>query len=323
MVAEQKRFKKRARQSFAFVLSVVCVIVLTIGELKPGLNIPSWSDMFGQLSSEPQSEPVQYAEELGGDILMSVHAIDVGQGDCTLVRVSDVTILIDSGERGNGDDVLEYIDDLGISRLDYVIATHPHSDHIGGLTEVMKGIDVDCLIMPEVSEDMIPISSAYSDFMDIAIEKKSDGMKIERATAGNTYVLTDYAEMTVLSPLGDSYLDLNDYSVAILIACNDVTFFSAGDITHTAEKELMEKYPNLLADLMKISHHGGDESNLKAFIRQLSPTYAYICCGEDNSYGHPTETVLDILDGYSVKYRRTDLEGSFVYYTDGKIFIED
>lgn len=323
MVAEQKRFNKRLKQSLFFILAVVCVVILTIGELRPELEIPSWSGMFGQLSDEPQDEPRQYADKLSGDILMSVHEIDVGQGDCTFVRAGDVTVLIDSGERGNGENVLDYIESLGIKRLDYVVATHPHSDHIGGLIEVLKNIDVGTLLIPEISESMIPTSSTYSSFMDIAAEKKKNGMTVEKAIAGNSYRLSNSVKMTVLSPLSEDYTNLNDYSIALLFCCDDVNFFTAGDITHKVEKQLMEQYPDLRADLIKISHHGSDESNLKVFIKQLNPAYAFIGCGEGNSYGHPTEAVLNILNEYGIRYRRTDLAGSFVYYTDGKTFIED
>ncbi len=323
MVAEQKRFNKRLKQSLFFILAVVCAVILTIGEIKPELEIPSWSGMFAQLGDEPQDEPRQYADKLNGDILMSVHAIDVGQGDCTLIRAGTVTVLIDSGERGNGDNVLEYIDGLDIKKLDYVVATHPHSDHIGGLLDVMKNIDVGTLIIPEISESMVPTSSTYSSFMDIAAEKQKGGMRIEKAVAGSGYNLNDNVKMSVLSPFDEDYTNLNDYSIALLFTCNDVGFFTAGDITHKVEKELMEQYPELKADLIKVSHHGSDESNLKAFVKQLDPAYAFISCGEDNSYGHPTEIVLDILKELNIRYRRTDLAGSFVYYTDGKTFIED
>ncbi len=270
--------------------------------------------MYAQLSGEERPEPE--------DMIMSVHAIDVGQGDCTLVRVGGRNILIDAGENGNGENVLEYLDDLGIRKLDYVIATHPHSDHIGGLDTVMNAIAVDNIIMPDVAEELIPTGRTYSDFLDAAIAKKESGTNIISAKPGDTHVLTDYAEMTVLSPFGQHYTDLNDYSVAILITCKNVKFFSAGDITSNVEWELIEAYPDLEADLFKVSHHGSDASNHRTFITILDADYAFISCGRNNSYGHPELKVLKNLKQNGVEYRRTDIQGSFVYYTDGERFYE-
>ncbi len=304
-------------------MAVVCAIVLTIGELWPSTDFPSWSEMFQQISNDPKPEPEEYADELSGDIIMSVHAIDVGQGDCTLVRIGEKTILIDGGENGKGQDVLDYIDDLGIKKLDYLIGTHPHSDHIGGLDTVLNELEVGTLIIPQVDESLIPSGRTYTDFLDAAIMQKENGMNVESAEEGKVYELSDYAKMEILSPLYNDYTDLNDYSVAVLITCRDVSFFSAGDITHTVEYQLMEHYPDIKADLIKVSHHGSNKSNLKGFIKMLDPDYGYICCGKDNDYGHPYASVLNILKDCEVKYRRTDLEGSFVYYTDGSTFIEN
>ncbi len=303
-------------------MAVVCVIVLTIGQLKPESGLPSWSEMFSQINGQPQDEPVEYAEELNGQILMSVHAIDVGQGDCTLVRLGDISVLIDAGENGKGSDVLDYLYDIGIKKLDYVIGTHPHSDHIGGLDTVLEHVEVDRLIIPQVDESLIPTGITYTDFLDAALAQKENGMKVDSAEPGAVYKLTDYAEMKILSPRSVSYTDLNDYSVAVLITCGDVSFFSAGDITHYVERQIMEAYPDIQADLMKVSHHGSGKSNLKMFIDRIEPKYAYICCGRNNDYGHPFESVLNIFDECGVRIRRTDLDGSFVYYTDGKNFIE-
>ncbi len=302
---------------------VVSIIVLTIGELRPESGMPSWSQMFQQLSDTPQAEPEVYADELCGDILMSVHAIDVGQGDCTLVRLGEISILIDAGENGRGDDVLDYLDDLGIRKLDYVIGTHPHSDHIGGLDTVLEAVEVGRLIIPQVDESLIPTGKTYTDFLDAALEQKEKGMVVDSADAGKVYQLNDLAKMEILSPLSVSYTDLNDYSVAVIITCGDVRFFSAGDITHLVERQIMEAYPDVQADLMKVSHHGSGKSNLRVFIDRIEPQFAYICCGRNNDYGHPFDSVLEIFDDCSVKVRRTDLDGSFVYYTDGKTFIEN
>ncbi len=305
------------------MLAAVCIIILTIGQLRPETGMPSWSQMFQQLSNSPQEEPSEYEDVLDGEILMSVHAVDVGQGDSTLIRVGDITVLIDAGENGKGGDVLDYINDLGIKRLDYVIGTHPHSDHIGGLDTVLNNIEVGRLIIPDVDESLIPTGKTYSDFLDAALAQKEKGMIVDSAKQGNIYKLTDYANMEIISPSNNNYVDLNDYSVAVLIKCGDVSFFSAGDITHFVEYEIMESYSDIHADLMKVSHHGSDKSSLFTFISQIKPKYAYICCGKNNDYGHPHKSVLRILDKCEIKYRRTDLEGSFVYYTDGKRFIEN
>ncbi len=278
--------------------------------------------MFAQLSGEPDPEPSVDNDELSGDIRMSVHAIDVGQGDCTLIRVDGKTILIDAGENGKGRSVIEYIDDLGIDKLDYVIGTHPHSDHIGGLDTVLYEIKAETLIIPNVREDLIPTNDTYSDFLDSALDAKEDGMKIIQAMCGDVYQISSDSDLRILSPLKDDYSDLNDFSVAVVITCGNTSFFAGGDITCETEIDLIEQYPDLDVELIKLSHHGGNESNSYEFIRHISPDYAFISCGIDNTYGHPKERILDILDNCGVKYRRTDIEGSLVYYSDGQTFIE-
>lgn len=294
------------------------VITLTIGQLFPSSGVPSWSGMFSFLHT--QATPAQLSDELEGDVKMSVHVIDVGQADSILVMSGEHAALIDAGENGCGEIVLDYLKKQGIKKLDIAVATHPHSDHVGGMDVVLRHIPADTIIMPDVPEELIPSGRSYSDFLDAAAEAKGKGTQICRACAGDAYTLGD-TTLTILSPTQDcGYIDLNDWSVSLLITCDKASFFTAGDISSLVEDDIMHRDPFLTAQLVKLSHHGSSASNSEAMLRQLHPAHAVISVGKNNDYGHPSKTVLNRLKKLGIEYRRTDTSGTLVYYTDGKTF---
>ncbi|MDR1002436.1 MAG: MBL fold metallo-hydrolase [Oscillospiraceae bacterium] len=307
---QSKRRKDRdMKRLIAAVIAALIAVVLTVGEFSGG-DMPSWSAMFSASNTEEDGG----STSLIGDAHVEVHAIDVGQGDCTLIRCGEQNILIDAGDNGRGEDVLSYLSDIGVERLDMVIATHPHADHIGGLDEVISEMDVGGIIMPLIPDSQVPTGVTYSDFLDAIADKK---LKAKKAEAGDVYEF-DGVEMTILSPeKGETFGDLNDYSVAVVFRYLDFSFFTAGDITTKVEKNLLDRIEPFTVDLYKASHHGGAASNYGSFVRMLSPKYAYVQSGRDNSYGHPHEEVVDLFDKLKIKMCRNDTDGTIVYRTDG------
>lgn len=237
------------------------------------------------------------------------HYIDVGQADAEFVEFPDgSTMLIDAGESKTAKDLIQYIKALGYDEITYVVATHPHSDHIGGMADVFGEFQVDNFYLPSA----VATSKTFEKMLDAA---ENEGCPIIQAKAGVNIFDTGTVKADFLSPVSDKYKDLNDYSAAVKIVYDKNSFLFMGDCEKTAESELN---PNdVRADVLKVGHHGSDSSSGEAFIAAVSPVYAVISVGENNSYNHPCSETLDTLEKYGAKIYRTDKDGTIVIYGDG------
>lgn len=246
---------------------------------------------------------------------MTVSFIDVGQGNCTLLRCKDKTILVDAGEVGAADTVINYIKNLKIDTLDCVIATHPHSDHIGALTKVLYEFKIKDLIMPEIPEDIIPTSKTYEKFLTAVSENAEN---VIAAEPGETY---SYGEMNmeIFAPLHD-YDDLNDMSVVSRISYGETSVMFMGDATSAVEKDLLSESTDYSAKILNVGHHGSKTSSSEAWLEAVNPEYAVICCGLNNDYGHPNKVVTNRLEKLGIDFFRTDLLGTIVFESDSKEF---
>lgn len=245
---------------------------------------------------------------------VSVHFVDVGQGDCSLIMHDGQTILIDSGEKGTEEIVIDYITNQGINSLDYVIATHPHSDHIGSLDDVINAFSVKNVIMPRLSEINTPTTAAYESLLNAV---KNSGARVIPATVGATYSIGQL-EMTVLSPLEQSE-DINNMSVVVNLTFGETSFLFTGDAEAPAEKIMLNgEYARYLnADVLKVGHHGSSSSSSKRFLDKVTPDIAVISCGQGNDYGHPHKETVSALTSRDVEILRTDEKGTIVIESDG------
>jgi len=246
---------------------------------------------------------------------LKVHYIDVGQGDSILVHTNDVAMLIDAGERGYGPGVVNYIKDQGINKLDYLILTHPHADHIGGATYVINAFDIGKIIMPKASH-------TSQTFENLLTTIQNKGMKITSPNPGDEYQLGS-AKFIIVAPNSSSYNDLNDYSVVCKVVFADTSFLFTGDAESISENEIINKGFDIKADILKVGHHGSDSSTTEQFLKTVSPKYAIISCGKGNQYGHPTQAVLNRLAANNVELYRTDESGTIVATSDGKTITFD
>lgn len=237
-----------------------------------------------------------------------VHYIDVGQGDSELICCNGEYMLIDAGVSSAGDTVVEYIKNLGIEKLDYVVCTHGHADHCGGLDEVVENLDVDTVFTSPYAGD----SSAYEKFTE-AVESAS--LTLDVPDYGVKYSLGQ-AQFEFIGPLSD-HTNVNDDSLVMRLVYGDTSFLFTGDITATAEKELIEDGENLKCDVLKVAHHGSSGSSCYQFIYEAEPKIGVISCGKDNDYGHPHEETLSRLSDADVTVYRTDELGSIVIFSDG------
>ncbi len=290
---------------------LVCAALVTVSEYFPIPGIPSWSELSSKISS--QAGGSSFSQAVEGDV--SVHFIDVGQGDSALIRTKGKTVLIDAGENGRGEDVLAYLESQGVSKLDLVIGTHPHSDHIGGLDEVMRAVEVDTLLMPYIPEELVPTTKTYEDVLLTASEQ---GVQVQEARAGETFALADGAVLSILGPVGE-YEDLNNFSVVAKLEYGETSFLFTGDAESEAEQDLLKQYGEELdSDVLKLGHHGSSTSTSKGFFEKVSPQCAVICCGKDNSYGHPHKETLELLASTGTPYYTTEQNGTVAFTTDGK-----
>ena len=247
-------------------------------------------------------------EENSGSNGLYVHFIDVGQADAALVLCGDDAMLIDGGNTADSDLIYAYLEENGITVLDYIVCTHPHEDHVGGLPAAFEKCHVDNVLSPVTEYN----SDAFSKFVSAA---EKQGLSITVPDPGMTFSLGD-AQVTVLGPVHD-YDDVNNTSIVLKIVYGDTSFIFMGDAENQAEHDIIESGANLESTVLKIGHHGSESSTSYLFLRSVMPSYAIISVGAGNSYGHPHEETLSRLRDAGVKLYRTDMQGTIIAHSDG------
>lgn len=253
-------------------------------------------------------------ELLASDSNLQIHMIDVDQGESILiVTPSQKTILIDGGEVAQGKKVKAYLTKHNIDKIDLLIGTHPHSDHIGGLTEIVNNFKIGEVIMPE----KMHTTRAFERLL-TAIESK--GLSITPPPVGDTIQFDTDISLHFLGPLKDYGDNLNLWSIVFRLDYKNKSFLFTGDTEVPAENDLMDTYnaDDLKAHVLNIAHHGSSTSTSEQFLDYVSPEIALISLGKDNSYGHPHREIMERLQKANVLIYRTDLQQSVVLISDGE-----
>ncbi len=243
---------------------------------------------------------------------LTVHFIDVGQGDSILVEYDGKTMLIDAGESNMGSRVSAFLKEQGISSLDYVVATHPHADHIGGMLTILNQYPVGQFI-----DSGYPHTSQTYENMLTAIDTKNIPFHV--AQRGENVDLAQGIEIQVLNPKEEQSEDLNENSVVLKIIHEDVSFLLMGDAGLEAESSIMAVGYDVDADILKVGHHASTSGSGQNFIQAVSPEVSIIEVGADNDYGHPHAEILQRLQSVSTVYR-TDYDGTITITTDGSTY---
>lgn len=238
-----------------------------------------------------------------------VYFLDVGQADAAILQCGDEVMMIDGGESSDSSLIYSYLTKtLGITHIDYMIATHPHADHIGGLSGALNACSVGVVYSPVRSNDSKQFSSLVK-----YVQKQ--GRELTVPEISDSFAFGD-AQVQFLSPMKE-YSNINDCSIVVRITHGNNTFLFTGDAEWDAEHDMVDSGYDLSAAVLKVGHHGSDTSSSYVFLREVMPKYAVISCGKDNSYGHPTEDVLSRLRDVGAQIIRTDLQGDVVFVSDG------
>lgn len=295
-MAKRKRVKYNTRRKGNIFIFILALIVIICGR---------FTDKFDET---PVTSPVNYTVS---DKDVKVHIIDVGQGSSSLIQCGNEGILIDGGEREYGKDLVTYLNKAGITKLKYVVASHPHTDHIGGLINVLDVFETESIIMPKLSEINTPTTKTYENFL---LKIKEKGIKAIAAKYGEKYYINN-TMLEVFAPL-EQDKDLNNMSVVCRVTAFSTSFLFPGDASIAEMSDFNNKNTNFSCDIMAAAHHGSSESLNKKFLTECNPDIVVYSCGEDNSYGHPHNETVDFYNKLGCKSYRTDKSGTILFTCD-------
>ena len=295
---------KKGNKSGGLIGSIIAIIIIIAIALFGG-NTDLLNVLTASASDNVNVENVESLENvtittgnscisnIPNDGALRVYCLDVGQGDSILISNNGKNMLIDASTNEMGGRVVDYLNKLGIKRIDYLVGTHPHEDHIGGLDNVIKNFDIGTIYMPKVAAN----TKTYEDVIDAISSKK---LKVTTPKVGDTFSVGD-ASCEVMA-IGNNTEDLNACSIVIKLDYDDVSYLFTGDAEGSVESA--RDWPEI--DILKVGHHGSSTSSTANFLKQIKPKIALISCGAGNSYGHPHQKAVERLTKIGAKIYRTD-----------------
>ena len=240
---------------------------------------------------------------------MEVHFIDVGQADCALLASGGHFMLIDGGNNEDDELIVSYLRNAGVEKLDIVVGTHPHEDHIGALDAAIEAVDVGAVYMPDVSAD----TATYRDVLDAV---KGKGLQVQHPEPGDVLDFNGLP-VEIFGPVKE-YSNTNNNSIVLRVSVGETAFLFTGDAEVEAEFDILEQGFDISADVLKVSHHGSSGSSVEEFLAYADADYAVISVGKCNIYDHPEAVTLKRLQNYGMEIFRTDEQGTIVCSTDGE-----
>ena len=305
MAAKRKKKKSSRSPIVLFFIIILAVLAILYNQFGEKLGLPDLVGSFEQQTTTPP--PVPDGEEV------LIHMIDVGQGDAILIMTSDGNMLIDTGESTAREELVSYLNSVNITSFEYVVFTHPDSDHIGNADYIVQNYSIKNIIMP----DKVSTTKTYERMID-AIENSQ--ANVIMAEPGYEFYL-GALQNTIIAPNKD-YKDPNEASVVIKATYGETSIMLTGDAEKESETDILSIWSKdaLKCNVLKVGHHGSSTSTSPAFLDAVDPTIALISCGEGNKYGHPLPETIKKLEDRGIKIYRTDKNGSIVIRTDGKEF---
>lgn len=293
------------------LINLILILVLTscgVSNKKDSINYEEIVNNNEETLIEKESEDV--LNESISNENVEIYFFDVGQADCTLFIDNGKTLLVDTGDIHTSDKVLNYLDKLNVSKIDYLILTHPHADHIGGAPDIINKYEIDEILMPNKTTTSKVFGRTISAIEDHKYEINIP-LKEERYELGSGYFTT------LVDSSIDHGDDINDSSISVKVSFGEVDIVLTGDASINIEKEIINSNLDIDAEILKIGHHGSRTATSEEFLEKVSPEYAIISCGLDNSYGHPHIETLKKLE--NIKYYRTDKDGTIKFTINNTI----
>ena len=240
--------------------------------------------------------------------------ISVGQSNCTLIRAGEEVILIDAGDADARDTIENYLKKCCFREIEYIIVTHPHTDHIGSAADILQDFKVDEIIVGVIPDSLVPTNTTFQRFNKAVA---NSGARISYFGAGDSVELPT-GRLDFYGPVSlDGCEDLNDCSLVFTYTLGDTVFMFTGDVKTGFEQRMVEKGGLPKADVLEVAHHGSKYSNSAEFLAAVDPRWAVISCGENNSYHYPHPSALTRLRDAGATVLRTDTDGTIVFTTDG------
>ena len=272
------------------------------------LDIKDIDFVFGCYSKIDKLNKVITVNKAG---IMRAHFLNCGQGDSIFIELPDGRcMLIDSSTPDFSKTLVDFIKNRGYKKIDHLVATHPHIDHIGSMADVIENFDIGTFYTIERAYS----TNTYSKMLKAIEKEKCETVYIKKGTE----ILGGSVKCTVLSPDDSDYIRLNNSSAVLKIEYNEVSFLLSGDAEAAAEKNMIASGANLKSDILKIGHHGSISSTTQSYLEAVNPKIAIISVGKDNVYGYPSNYVINIIKSSGAKLYRTDTDGNIIVTTDGK-----
>ena len=295
-MTKHKKIKKNIKRNFFEILIIILAFFIINNQDKI-------KNLFNQNNNQNQNDYINTNNDL-----LKVHYLDVGQGDSIFIELpNNETMLIDAAESYQSENIINYLKNLNYQKIDYVIGTHPHTDHIGGLKDIINTFEIGKIYMPKV----VSTTKTYESLL-MAIKDKN--LKINTAKAGTSIIDTDTLKINILAPNNSTYTELNNYSVVTKITYGTTKFLFMGDAEKLSENEIKE---NVSADVIKIGHHGSNTSSSTNFIKKVNAKYGIISVGLNNKYNLPKEETITNWENSGTKIYLTSINGTIRASSDG------
>ena len=295
---------KKKQKDDNSVLYIILTLVLAI----TGIFFGYQSGVYNEIETfieDAFGKEIKEVETLTDDV--KVYFMDVGEADAILINSNGKYVLIDAGNNADGNNLVEYLKEKGVKKLDYVIGTHAHEDHIGGMDNVIREFNIGTFYMPKT---IVPTMT----FEDVTKALKNKNLKYTVPKVGTTFTVGK-SKFEIMS-IDNNEEDLNMDSIVVKMTYKNISFLFTGDLPTEKELTILDK--DLKADVLKVAHHGSRTSTSYKFLEKVNAKYAVISCGKLNDYNHPHNQLLKRLKKKNMKIYRTDLRGTIIFSTDGE-----